>query len=72
MTWGAGSRERRAVWIAAALFVGIVGPLQAQAVPAQFRGTPAHLGVVDTRGVERLGGVSWTFDSEGTVRATPQ
>jgi outer membrane protein assembly factor BamB len=59
------------VWAAGALFAGIVGPLEAQALPAQFRGGPAHTGVVGTRGVERLGGVAWTFETGGAVRGTP-
>lgn len=37
----------------------------------QFRGDASHRGVVETRGVERLGGVLWRFQTEGTVRSTP-
>ncbi len=42
-----------------------------QPVPAQFRGGPAHLGVAETLGVERLGGRAWRFRTGGPVRSSP-
>lgn len=43
----------------------------AQATPVGFRGGGPAPGVVDTRGLDRLGGIAWTFDTEGPVRGSP-
>ncbi|MEQ9401426.1 MAG: PQQ-binding-like beta-propeller repeat protein [Longimicrobiales bacterium] len=60
----------RVGWVVVGILVA-GGGLDAQPVPAQFRGGPAHAGVVDTRGVERLGGLAWTFGTDGPVRGSP-
>jgi outer membrane protein assembly factor BamB len=43
----------------------------AQSAPAMFRGGPEHRGVTDTRGLERLGGLAWRFETAGPVRSSP-
>ena len=62
-------------WVIVAATIGVLasaaGPIAAQPLPAQFRGGPDHLGRVDTRGVERLGGIAWTFQTRGPVRGSP-
>ncbi|MDX1739873.1 MAG: PQQ-binding-like beta-propeller repeat protein [Rhodothermales bacterium] len=45
--------------------------LMAQPVPAMFRGQPAPSGEIDTRGLDRLGGVVWRFDAGSAVRSSP-
>lgn len=60
----------RVGWVVAGILVA-GGGLDAQPVPAQFRGGPEHTGVVRTTGVERLGGLAWTFETEGPVRGSP-
>ena len=39
--------------------------------PAMFRGDAAHSGVYDTQGMEQLGGVLWSVQTEGPIRSTP-
>ncbi|MEQ8330933.1 MAG: PQQ-binding-like beta-propeller repeat protein [Longimicrobiales bacterium] len=60
----------RVGWVVLGILVA-GGGLDAQPVPAQFRGGPDHTGVVDTRGVERLGGLAWAFETDGPVRGSP-
>jgi outer membrane protein assembly factor BamB len=36
-----------------------------------FRGGPTHPGVAATRGLERLGGLAWRFQTDGPVRSSP-
>lgn len=50
---------------------GFPSPCTAQPLPAQFRGGPAHTGVTETAGVERLGGLAWRFETGGPVRSSP-
>jgi outer membrane protein assembly factor BamB len=51
--------------------LGIALPSMAQPLPAQFRGGPAHTGVTETPGLERLGGLAWRFETGGPVRSSP-
>jgi len=39
--------------------------------PVMFRGDAQHAGVLQTRGVETLGGVRWKFETGGPVRSSP-
>ncbi|NNE48132.1 MAG: PQQ-binding-like beta-propeller repeat protein [Rhodothermales bacterium] len=45
--------------------------MSAQPTPAMFRGGPAASEAVETHGVDRLGGIAWTFQSSGTIRSSP-
>lgn len=47
------------------------GPLGAQPAPGHFRGGASHAAMTSTRGVERLGGVAWSFETDGPVRGSP-
>jgi eukaryotic-like serine/threonine-protein kinase len=56
--------------------VAVVGllataPVGGQPAPGQFRGGPNHSAMSTTRGVERLGGIAWTFETDGPVRGSP-
>jgi outer membrane protein assembly factor BamB len=44
---------------------------EAQPTPAWFRSAAAGAGVVPTAGVDRLGGVAWSFETDGPVRGSP-
>lgn len=60
-------RTMTGVMVATALVL----PATTRGQSPQFRGEPAHSGVVTTDGVERLGGVAWTFRTDGAVRSSP-
>ncbi|MFG1691749.1 PQQ-binding-like beta-propeller repeat protein [Gemmatimonadota bacterium] len=53
----------------ALVMTGLSAP-QEQPV-AMFRGSPSHVGVYDTDGVDHLGGVLWRFRTKGPVRSSP-
>jgi outer membrane protein assembly factor BamB len=50
---------------------GCEGPASSDQVTAMFRGNPEHTGVFHARGVDRLGGVLWIFETKGPVRSSP-
>src|SRR6266568_2678240 len=69
-----GARSLRAIRDAsiAGLAILAFAPLAAQAAEsASFRGNAQHTGVYDAAGVPKLGGVKWTFKTEGQVIASP-
>ena len=43
----------------------------ASAESPMFRGNAEHSGVIETVGVERLGGIAWDFETHGPIRSTP-
>ena len=57
-------RPRRVLLLAAVVPFGLQGQ------EAQFRGGPAHVGVLDTRGVEDFGRVAWRFDAGSPIRGS--
>src|SRR5438105_6740375 len=69
-----GTRSLRAIRDAsiAGLAILAFAPLAAQAAEsASFRGNAQHTGVYNAAGVPKLGGVKWTFKTEGQVIASP-
>jgi outer membrane protein assembly factor BamB len=55
---------------AGSILLAAVVPFGLQGQEAQFRGGPAHVGVLDTRGVEDFGRVAWRFDAGSPIRGS--
>ena len=69
-----GARSARAIRDASivGLAIFVLSPMAALAADsASFRGNAEHTGVYDAAGVPKLGGVKWTFKTEGQVIASP-
>lgn len=67
---GAGRRVWMTVSFGVLLAAAVAGA-EAQETGDAFRGGGPNTGVIETRGVERLGGLAWRFQTGGTIRSSP-